>query len=181
MALVTLTQVKTYMGLSLTSTANDDELNRLIASATAGVEVYSWATLTQRTFTERFVSRGQVLLRSPLVSVQSFGLVGYDGVVTAYGTPAGYAVIDGSVGLIRSPYSSGTVEVAYTAGLSTVPDEAVDAALVWISYKYRRNHGGTETFMPSGDNTVAAPMGTRALAEQVRLALGQYASAGRVA
>lgn len=179
MALVTLAQVKTYMGL--TSTANDDELNRLIGAATGGVELMSWATLERRTFTAERVTVG-ALLRAPLVSISAFGLVGYNGVVTAYTDPTGYSIINPAAGTINYPYTTGTVEVTYIAGLATVPDEAADAALVWISYKYRRNHGGSETFMPAGvDGSVAPPMGTTALGQQVRLALGQYAIAGRVA
>ena len=89
-------------------------------------------------------------------------------------------LINAAIGKVRLAYPEGTlVEFAYTAGLPAVPDEAIDAALVFISYKYRRNHGGSATYMPAGaDASIAPPMGVAALKEQMRLALGSYAKGG---
>lgn len=180
MALVTLPAAKLYMGV--TSNTHDAEITRLCRQSLGVVENIAGPALVRRQFTERHDGRSTLLLdRYPVLSVESVGSVAGGGVTLSTST-ASFAVIDGAVGRIASPFGYGTVEVTYTAGLATVPDEAVDAALVFVSYKYRRNHGGSESYMPAGvDGGTAPPMGTRALRDQIRLALGPYACGMRVA
>jgi hypothetical protein len=162
--------------MGVTSTAHDAEITRLCSQSLGVVENMAGPALERRQFTERYAGGRSLLLRRyPVVSVESIGSV-VNGVSTLATDPTSYAIINGEMGSIGSPYAYGTVEVTYTAGLAVVPDEAVDAALVFVSYKYRRNHGGSESYMPAGvDGGIAPPMGTTALREQVRLALGPYA------
>jgi hypothetical protein len=179
-SLVTLAEAKTYMGV--TSAAHDVEITRYCGQALGVVENMAGPALVRRSFTERYDGGRSLLLhRYPVVSVQSGGSV-VNGAVTLATGLTSYAVIDGTIGRVGSPFGYGTVEVTYTAGLEVVPDEAVDAALVFVSYKYRRNHGGSESYMPAGvDGGIAPPMGTKALRDQIRLALGPYARGVTVA
>ncbi len=152
--LVTLDEAKAYMGVEIT--ADDVEILRLCSSATDVVQSHAGPTPFLGTYTET-VAPGVALVRHrPLVSVQT----------------ADAEIVSSDAGTIRS-YGG---EVTYTAGLESVPDAYVDAALVFISYKYRRNRGGSESYMPAGaDGGIAPPMGVSALEQQIRLALGPYA------
>lgn len=179
-ALVTLAEAKAYMGV--TANTHDAEITRLCNASLGAVELVAGPALVRRQFVETYIASGsgQLLLnRYPIVSLFSVASV-VAGVVTVSPSPA--TIADPDLGRIDSPFSYGTVRVTYTAGLSPTPDEAVDAALIYVSYKYRRNHGGSESYMPAGvDGGIAPPMGTRALGEQMRLALGQFAGGMRVA
>lgn len=186
MALTTLAEAKAYMGV--TSAAHDAEITRLVEQADDVVLDLAGESPYSVSGTENVRSSGGVLLlsRYPVTAVTSLGsytgsygdpyqggyLSSYDGDLTT-----GAPIINGAAGIIQSPYADGTwVSITYTAGLAAVPAAFVDAALVFVSYKYRRNHGGSESYMPSGvDGSVAPPMGTSALREQIRLALGRYA------
>lgn len=173
--LVTLAEAKAYMGV--TTSAHDVEIGRLVAQADGVVQNLAGPTLLRSTETERYAARRTLLLRRyPVVSVTAVASI-VGGISTAYTGPAtDYAVIDPDLGEISSPFAGGSVDVTYTAGLPEAPAEAVDAALVFVSYKYRRNHGGSESYMPAGqDSGIAPPMGVTALRDQIRLALGPYA------
>lgn len=181
MALTTLAEAKTYMDVK--TAAHDAEITRLVAQADGVVQNMAGPAVQRATFVERHSGRAVLLLdRYPIVSVTSVGSVS-GGVSTLYtGPTTDFAVIDGNVGSIASPFHSGLVEVTYIAGPLTPPAEAVDAALLFISYKYRRNHGGSESYMPAGvDGGIAPPMGVTALEQQIRLALGAYARGPSVA
>lgn len=180
MALVTLAEAKSYMGVS--TAAHDAEITRLIAQADGVVQEMAGPAVQRATFVERYSGGSTILLaRYPVVSVTSVGQV-VNGVTTLATDPSRYAIINASIGQIASPFGSGNVEVTYVAGPLTPPAEAVDAALVFISYKYRRNHGGSESYMPAGvDGGIAPPMGVTALHQQMRLALGSYARGTSVA
>lgn len=170
MSLTTLAEAKAYM--SVKSGDHDAEIARLVAQADGVVQNMAVEALQRATFVERHPAASTILLnRCPIVSLTSVSLV-TRGVVGAAVT-TGF-VLDAST--ISSPFAYSTVEVTYVAGPLVAPPEAVDAALVFVSYKYRRNHGGSESYMPAGvDGGIAPPMGVGALEQQIRLALGQYA------
>ena len=186
MALTTLLDAKTYLGFPNPATphGHDAEIERYVAQADGVIQTHAGPAVQRATFVERYLANGPTLLldRYPVVSVTSIGSVAGD-VSTLYtGAASDYAVVNAEIGRISTPYSSGQVEVTYAAGLATPPAEAVDAALLFISYKYRRNHGGSETYMPSGvDSGIAPPMGVTALKQQIRLALGEYAKGATLA
>lgn len=157
MALVTVDEVKEHMGL--TTAEHDAELLRLCNTASVVVQEHAGPTLEQGTFTETSCGGRVLLQHRPVVSV-------VDG-----------TVVDGGVGYADLP--AGATSVTYTAGLSEVPEEAVDAALLYVSWRYRRNHGGSETYMPAAYDGVA-PMGTAAIGALIRQALGPLARGPRV-
>ena len=179
MSLTTLAEAKSYMDVK--TSAHDLEIVRLCAASLGVVENLAGPALVRRTFAaERYTASGSTLLlrRYPVVSVTSVGSLNSLGAITL--AQSGFYVIDGN--RIASPYGYGTVEVTYVAGLPAVPDEAVDAALIYVSYKYRRNHGGSESYMPAGvDGGIAPPMGVDALHRQIALALGGYAAVAGIA
>lgn len=165
--LVTLTEAREYLGGP--STAHNAEITRYVGASLGVIENMAGPALVRRTFTERVTVGVNLLRRYPVVSVVSLTV----GSTVLPAADLTGSVVDGELGSVTLP-QAGTV--VYTAGLDPVPDEAVDAALVYISYKYRRNHGGSESYMPAGvDGGVAPPMGTKALHDQIRLALGPYA------
>lgn len=178
MPLTSLPEAKAYMGV--TTTANDAEIALLVEQADGVVQNHAGPALQQATFVERHVGGPVVLLhRYPIVSITSVSTV-YSGTVTAADVSS-YGIADAELGEIFTP-SASRVEVTYVAGFATPPAEAVDAALLFVSYKYRRNHGGSETYMPAGaDSGIAPPMGVGALEQQIRLALGSYARGPSVA
>lgn len=178
MALTTLAEAKIYMDVK--TSAHDGEITRLVAQADGVVQHLAGPALQRATFVERYAGGPTVLLdRYPVVSLTSVAAITRGVAGTADTT--GY-IVDASSGLIAPPFTSGQIEVTYLAGPLNPPAEAVDAALVFISYKYRRNHGGSESYMPAGpDGAVAPPMGVDALHRQIRLALGSYARGMRVA
>lgn len=177
MPLTTLAEAKTYMGV--TTASHDAEITRLINQADGVVQEMAGPALQRVTFVERHSGGPTLLLgRYPIVSLTSVATVAR-GIVGTPNVTDGY-VLDSN--RIVSPFGEAQVEVTYVAGPLTPPAEAVDAALVFISYKYRRNHGGSESYMPSGvDGGIAAPMGVTTLHQQIRLALGSYARGMRVA
>ena len=175
MSLTTLFDAKAYMGVK--SIVNDPEIERLVRTADGVIQLNAGPALMTGTFVERHPGGRTILLqRYPVTSITSVGSVVGD-VSTLYtGLASAYGIIDAASGVIGSPYARGIVEVTYVAGLTQPPAEAVDAALVYVSYKYRRAHGGSEAFTPAGaDGSVAPPMGVSALEQQIRLALGSYA------
>lgn len=157
--LVTLAEAKAYMGV--TTSAHDTEIARLVAQAGGVVQNLAGPTPLIATFNDPVV--GGLLPHYPIVSVTALDVT----------------VVNASIGQVRTS----ATEVTYTAGLSsTPPPEFVDAALLFISYKYRRNHGGSESYMPAGqDSGIAPPMGVTALYQQIRLALGEHAKGATVA
>lgn len=171
--LVSIEQVQTY--LDLPGGVHEDELRRLIAQATGVVQMHAGPTLIAGTFVDTVEVRGgravlphwPILAPAPTATYLDFR--GEPVAVTVH-------VLDASIGLVSVAGRRERVTVTYAAGLDEVPAEAEDAALVFIAYKYRRNHGGSESYLPAGvDAQVVTPMGTKTLADQLALALGEYA------
>lgn len=170
MPLTSLAEAKAYMGV--TTIEHDVEITRLVSQADDVVQEWAGPTAIRATYVDEVTVRGPLLLpRYPVVSVTSVETFNGTGFTTDT-TPA--AVFDGNV---TTTYRYGSrLRITYVAGLAAIPAAYVDAALVWISYKYRRNHGGSETYMPSGvDGSISPPMGTRAVRDQIVAALGPYA------
>lgn len=184
MALVTLPQAKRFLDFDDPEAAHrhDEELERYCRQADGVVQKVAKQTLVSDTYVDRVDALGgEVLLpRTPVVSITSWSTVGYDG--TALDTAVGGGLLDAEHGRARLGSAFGPVEVTYVAGLEEVPDEAVDAALLFVSYKYRRNHGGAEGFQLAGADAVTPnPMSANALRQQLALALGPYAALPAIA
>ena len=173
MSLTTLFDAKAYMGVK--SIVNDPEIERLIRAADGVIQKYAGPALVSGTFVERHNGNASEvwLHRYPVTAITSVGSV-VNGVSTLSAAST-YWVVNAAQGVIRTPYT-GTVEVTYVAGLAQPPAEAVDAALVYVSYKYRRAHGGSESYTPAGnDGSIAPPVGVGTIEQQISFALGSYA------
>lgn len=153
MSLVTLAQVKTHLGLE-TTTRHDAELTLLIESATPVLEQWTGALLF-RTVVE--TPRGAFLTQHPVVSITS---------ALRDGQPV-MGVNATSTGLLSGPWVSATV--TYTVGqYATAPANVQRAALRWIAWSWRRDHGGSDTYQPGGtDATIPGP-GVRGIEAELR-------------
>ena len=136
-----------------------DEVERYCAAALDVVQNLCGQTLIRQTFTED-VCGTKLLKHWPVVS----------------------ATLNDTVLTVTGDTVTGYGTVVYTAGLPEIPVQAVDAALIYVGYRYRRNHGGSESFMPAGvDGAINMPMGIKTLTDQMRFALGSYARGPSVA
>lgn len=167
--LVSLDRVKTHLGLENT-TRHDAELVDLIESCTPVIEELA-GPVFPRTVTEPL--RGNVLRFAPVMSVLSVS----NGGVTV--DPASY-VLDGPAGLFDLTVWSRDVTVTYVAGRATVPANIRRAALRWISWSWRRDHGGSESYMPAGDDAVPG-LGVVGIEKELRHILGPDLRGMRVA
>lgn len=167
--LVELEQVKTYLGLQ-GEAQYDDELRLLIGAATPLIEELVGPVLP-RTVTETV--RGRVLRQSPVLSVLAVERGGLALTPTEY-------VLDAPAGLLNGTALVGST-ITYVAGLETVPADVQRAALRWISWSWRRDHGGSETYQPGGDDATIPGPGVRGIEAELRHILSARLRGMRVA
>lgn len=125
--MVSLASVKRALNMSLTRTADDNELLGHIEAATGAVEEFLGETVVRRTVVERHdLDRPAAALglrRYPVVAVASIASV------DAATTYSGFTV-DGATGVVTAGTTrfAGSLLVTYTAGRSEIPAHYLRAA-----------------------------------------------------
>ena len=140
MALATISDLKSL--LSVTHTDDDTLFTRIVASASSYFEKQIGRTLSVSSVTEvQDGTGGRVIVPSqyPLVSVTSLKIDGETiSASTGYGVDGYY--LDGDVIRLRGSFAcvgEGNIELAYSAGYSTIPSDVVQAVLELSAIMYR--------------------------------------------
>jgi uncharacterized phiE125 gp8 family phage protein len=169
--LCTLAQVREWLSLAVGQTGDNALLERLITACSAGIKDYVQRPLLSETYSESYNGTGTsklVLKNYPITAVSNL-LIGNVAVTeasdpTAYGFLFNGAVLYlSSAGAATSPnvgniFPAGNqnVQVTYTAGYASTPDDIVQACVEFVAYKYQqRKHTGRKS-----DNIQAGGMGT---------------------
>jgi len=142
--LTTLTNVKSWLGLSPDTGPSDDLLSRLITSASGLVTDHLGRDILTQTYTEVYDGTGagwMMLRQAPIVSVQSVSFAGRTVTTPAdpvAGTP-GYLFDGARLSLIGDgfPYRSRVV-VSYTAGYDAAPPAVEQAVIELAGEAFRR-------------------------------------------
>jgi hypothetical protein len=181
MTIVTLPEVQQHLDL----TDHDDELTLLLEEADAKIDDLAGPVIA-RTVTETVVVRnGYALLSS--VPLEITGVTGSNGVALTGWTTDDIGGIGGlraaPAGFLTSGEYGTAVTVEYVAGRvaagDPVPARFKRAALRYIGWAWRREHGGSDTYMPDGDGTSTA-LGVAGIEKELRFILGKSVRVGSI-
>ncbi len=147
MSLCALADVKTYLGI--TETTTDAVLTALIANASTLIESYCNRVFLTATYTETRNGGGGpklLLLNAPITAVSSVTVEGYAVPAAPDAISPGY-LFDQQVLYIRPggnpcEFNRGiqNVTVSYTAGFATVPPDVNQACVELIASKYAKRN-----------------------------------------
>lgn len=139
-ALTTIARVKSYLGIS--TTADDALLTDLLNGASLAIENYLNRTLSAASYTAVMDGNGSVLLPLPNYPVTAVSSLKIDGQViplsAAFGKSGYVNAVDRI--LLRSYVFSldfQNVEISYTAGYSTIPDDIQTATVAMVALRYK--------------------------------------------
>jgi hypothetical protein len=179
MPLVTLPEIRTTVfGVDHeTGNEHDAELTRLLAAAIRKIEELIGGPIEAQTVTEYHRNvRGPIVLRqagaSAITSVTPTGGDVY--------TSDTYLLEHGMIRPAYGYYSYGwgaEVVVVYTAGYASgeIPDEINHALLRYIRWSWSRSHGGSDSYMPGGDDAVPG-LGIDGIRKELRFILADLAA-----
>ncbi|TKG58893.1 phage head-tail connector protein [Prauserella endophytica] len=140
MAIVTLAEAKTQVGIAPTDTSKDAVLMNYVDAIASTVENYKLEIVEAREFTEERVLNGGsfVLANSPVLSLISVETV--DG-TTVWDVNNLHVSRAGVVRVMSGASVSGTVAVTYRAGYETVPENYKRGALVILQHVWETQRG----------------------------------------
>ena len=142
-ALTNLDRVKRFLGIS--GTSDDTLLTELINSVSAQIQAWLRRGIVQGTATEKLDGAGQyhlVLGHYPVVSVTSVVLDGQTLTSSDYEVEllrGELLYTPGGDGLEKWPVGRRIVEVTYSYGYSSVPEDLIHAATLQVAYQYKRS------------------------------------------
>lgn len=185
MALVTLAEVKAYLGIS--ANTYDTFLTEQINFVSAVIEGYCGRVFNQATYTQDFYSQDYEfdqtelhLFHYPLVSITSikpFNLVNnakvYLDPVTEYRINKPMAIVMSQSGLFS--YCDG-VEIIYSAGYATIPDILKNTCYGVIEGRYSKKVSGVNLNFGSDVQSISIP-GTISIAFDYSLTSNERANA----
>lgn len=165
MSLTTVERVKAYLRLRDDQSAElDGIVETLIASVDAWFENATVRALASAARTESFVYQGRedrILPRYyPITAVSS---VKVDGVTispaSSWASGSGWYLVGDAIWMLGSEVDEGClVELAYTAGYATVPEDLAQAATELVAIKFsERKHVGSQTQNLSGYSVTWLP------------------------
>lgn len=144
MAIITLAQAKTQLGIDQAYTGDDAELTQWVGAITGAVEEYKGIVIEQRTVVERLMLCGEAtfMLKSvPVISLDSIAAA--DGSQTW--DPASFDVDPdtGRVTLLAGSAPYGLVRATCTAGYAadSVPPRYVQGALTVLQHVWETRRG----------------------------------------
>lgn len=171
-SVVTLAEVKARLFSGTVGTEYDAELTDLIDTAVEKVADMVGGPLTPTTVTETLPATGTVFLPATTTAVVS--VLHGDTVVAA----DSYSLRHGL--LTNAYWWSGDLTVTYTAGYAVTPARVRRAVLRYVKWQWSRDHGGSESYLPGGDD--AAPgLGIDGIEKELRSILGDLVSMTRIA
>lgn len=147
--MITLQQVKQYLGLTTTTPGIDALLTQLIAIVTAEIEAYLGATIAEKTITDEWLHRGTTSDSSVIPLIEVRGGVEY---IKLENAPVKNVVLKNKDGIIPSSTyevepSTGIISMkqgkfsrytyaTYTAGYNPVPMDLQGVALEGVKTQY---------------------------------------------
>lgn len=141
--IVSLVEARAHLNMGPSETTDDDELRGFIGAATGAIEKALGRTVVRRTFTDRFDTGGavsSVLLRhAPVLSLTS--AVSTDGLTT---WSVGDLLLDGESGLVtvtRGAVFRGSLDLAYQAGMTVIPDNYRLAGKIIVQHLWETQRG----------------------------------------
>ena len=171
--LTTLSDLKAWLSIPVTSTTDDPMLSRLITAASKYIQSWLNRTIASASYNETRDGTGGTRLMFANYPVTAVASLSIDGVTIPPSTSigvSGYVWNSTSISLrgytFRSDYQN--VAVSYTAGYATTPPELAQACIELIAMRYRERDriglsskglaGETTTFsikdMPSSVQTI---------------------------
>jgi hypothetical protein len=137
--IITLIQLKNYLGL--TDTSEDTRLNFIVGGVNAFVEKYCNRKFEETTYTRELYdapgSNALILKQRPIVELTEIRIDGevYDERDAIYNPGYWY---NANAGIVYRdspwPRGRGCIEVSYTAGYDTIPDDLLFATLELAAY-----------------------------------------------
>lgn len=146
--------------LKITGTADDEKIRGFMESATEVVERHTGMALVRRTETEDHKlswSPTLILKRSPAVSLTS--VVRVDGTIT-WNVNDLYLSKTSGIVTIKSPAMlfNGHIEVIYVVGMTTIPQNFVDASSMIVEHLWQTRRGVRGSARVGGtEDTVTIP------------------------
>lgn len=156
--LTTLDRVKTELGL--TTTTVDDLLQSLITASSRQIMTQCARRFKQSTITKRFngdATYGIALPNGPVTDVASVYIDG--NLIPESGGPGdvGWTLMNDRVELLGYVFTVGVanVEITYTCGWATVPEDIERAAIELTTWAYQnRNHIGIQQRTVNGADSI---------------------------
>ncbi len=175
MALTTLDKARQWVNVS--GNADDALLTRLIAAASGWIETYLSRAILSASYSESRDGNDHhrmPVANYPIISVTSVAVDGVTIPQATSPTSTGWIAEKAAISLRGYTFTAGVqnVQIAYTAGYATCPDdlEQVCLKLVGLQYKNRDRIGHTSKQI--GGETVA--FSTRDMDEDMRTIMLQY-------
>lgn len=159
--LVSLSDMKTYLGIPSTDTTYDSFLTSQLTLVSEVVETYCRRSFEQRTFTETFYkddfdrTKTLSLFHYPIISITS---VEEDGVEL----DTDYYRLHKGTGLITRTddyyfFSGEEVEVVYSTGYATYPTPIIDVVQSIVQERYNKKTSGVDLNFGSDVQRVSIP------------------------
>lgn len=143
MPILTLQQAKAALNLAADDTSNDPKLQGFIDGITGAVENYLHQTVDAREVVDEVELYGRPTFRlwsAPVISLTS--IASLDGATTYDVSPTAIHVSRaGLVRVLSGPAPVGFVAVTYQAGMSPVPANIVQGALVILQHTWETQRG----------------------------------------
>ena len=174
MALPTLAEVKARLFSGTVESEYDAELIDMLDTAVAKVAAMAGGPLAEVTVTETLPATGTVFLPATTTSVVSV----LHGDAAVPGTS--YSLRHGL--LTNAYWWSGDLTVTYVAGwpAEEVPGAVRRAVFRYVRWQWSREHGGSESYLPGGDDAVPG-IGIDGIEKELRSILGDLARGMSVA
>lgn len=156
--LVTVAQVKSYLGIKDVDASADVLLQTLITAASVWMVNQLHRPIKQGTFTDKLNGDNTAAItlpRAPVTAISSLKIDGEPIDVQTIVNEPGYVLLNNRVYLVGYLFTAGVanIEVSYTAGYTTVPEDLVLGCLDLVAYVYRSRdrHGVQSRSVPSGE------------------------------
>lgn len=152
MALVALSDIKSYLGISITDTTDDSFLNLLISGVQETVENYCERHFEVDTYTEQHIITHKIFPRQyPIKSVDKISRIGTGMTNLDTNEVTNYKIVNSYIDLLdyqyltmsnRLKYSNSEesyVEITYTAGYDTIPFDLQLAVIKLVVLEYKKS------------------------------------------
>lgn len=133
----TLADVRAWLGIKENNTSDDALLERMINAASAWIDTYLERSLALASYSKTFDGVGGLRQCLPFGPIVSVDFVVIDGVALDADRWRSdqYGVIMKGLGF---PRGFANVEISWTAGYRSVPDDVVQCCIDIVAFNYRR-------------------------------------------
>lgn len=173
----TLSEVKGYLGIPMTTVTDDPEFARLILSASRWIDKYCSRSFLSASYTERRDSVGSwtLMLRHRPVTAVASVMIG-DPTVSPVTLVVNrdYFFSESSIEFATPPCRGrGNILAVYTAGYDTLPWDIRQAAIAIVAYRYKEGRRIAQKSVSVGGNETVSFI-TDAVPKDVQKSLDQW-------